>query len=244
VHIIPVLDLLGETVVRGVAGNRGEYRPLVSRLTASSHPLAVAIALRDQFGWNRFYVADLDAILHGRPNLQTLAELRQAGFELWVDAGFADGESLAPLAAAGVDTFILGLETWRGPRELARLCRTQPAEQFLFSLDLRGGVPLAASSDWDLSSPMALARQLDDCGIRRLILLDLADVGVGAGTSTLDLARQIRQQRPDLELITGGGVRHVADLLQLRELGVSGALVASALHDERITAADLRENGF
>jgi phosphoribosylformimino-5-aminoimidazole carboxamide ribotide isomerase len=244
VHIIPVLDLLGGTVVRGVAGNRGEYRPLVSRLVKSSHPLAVASALRAQFGWNRFYVADLDAILHGRPNLQTLAELRQKGFELWVDAGFADIESLAPLAAAGVDTFILGLETWQGPGELARVCRAQPAEQLLFSLDLRGGVPLAACSDWDLSSPIALVRQLEDCGIRRLILLDLADVGVGAGTSTLDLARQVRQRFPGLELITGGGVRHVADLVQLRELGIRGALVASALHDERITAADLHQHGF
>lgn len=243
-HIIPVLDLLGGTVVRGVAGNRGEYRPLVSRLVESSHPLTVANALRNRFGWSRFYVADLDAILHGQPNLQTLAELRREGFELWVDAGFADGESLVPLAAAGVDTFILGLETWRGPGELARLCRTRPVEQLLFSLDLRGGVPLVASSDWDLSSPIALVRQLDDCGIRRLILLDLADVGVGAGTSTLDLARQVRQRFPDLGLITGGGVRHVADLVQLRELGVGGALVASALHDERITAADLHQHGF
>ncbi|MDE2121341.1 MAG: histidine biosynthesis protein, partial [Betaproteobacteria bacterium] len=37
-----------------------------------------------------------------------------------------------------------------------------------------------------------------------------------------------------------GGVRDAADLLELRELGLHGALLASALHDGRLDAAQLR----
>jgi phosphoribosylformimino-5-aminoimidazole carboxamide ribotide isomerase len=42
-----------------------------------------------------------------------------------------------------------------------------------------------------------------------------------------------------LHLVTGGGVRDIADLTRLVELGVQGVLVASALHDGRITREDV-----
>src|SRR5947209_19648396 len=61
-QIIPVLDLMGGRVVRGVAGRRSEYRALTSALTASSKPLDVARAFRLHFGLATLYVADLDAI--------------------------------------------------------------------------------------------------------------------------------------------------------------------------------------
>src|SRR5579872_5647704 len=46
-RIVPVLDLLGGVVVRGVGGRRREYRPVVSRLTPSCDPLDVARAFAD-----------------------------------------------------------------------------------------------------------------------------------------------------------------------------------------------------
>ncbi|MFM8221178.1 MAG: nickel transporter, partial [Planctomycetaceae bacterium] len=44
-QVIPVLDLLGGVVVRGVAGQRDSYRPIVSQLVDGAEPLAVARAL-------------------------------------------------------------------------------------------------------------------------------------------------------------------------------------------------------
>ena len=45
--VLPVLDVLEGVVVRGVAGQRAEYRPLRSRLVESAVPLDVARALRE-----------------------------------------------------------------------------------------------------------------------------------------------------------------------------------------------------
>ena len=42
-QIIPVLDLLGGQVVRGVGGRREAYRPVRSVLTTSSEPRQVAV---------------------------------------------------------------------------------------------------------------------------------------------------------------------------------------------------------
>ena len=42
-RIIPVLDVLGGCVVRGVGGRRDEYRPIVSKLCNSREPPAVTV---------------------------------------------------------------------------------------------------------------------------------------------------------------------------------------------------------
>jgi phosphoribosylformimino-5-aminoimidazole carboxamide ribotide isomerase len=71
-----------------------------------------------------------------------------------------------------------------------------------------------------------------------MIVLDLADVGTGGGTRTLDLCRELKAKHPQIELIAGGGVRNLDDLKRIADAGCSGALVASALHDGRLTRAD------
>ena len=65
-RVIPVIDLMGGQVVRGVAGRRSEYRPVESRIAGDARPATVARAFVDEFGFEAAYVADLDAIVHGR----------------------------------------------------------------------------------------------------------------------------------------------------------------------------------
>jgi hypothetical protein len=65
-RIIPVMDLMAGQVVRGIAGRRAEYRPLVSPLCGSSAPLEVARAFRG-LGFSEMYLADLDAIAGATP---------------------------------------------------------------------------------------------------------------------------------------------------------------------------------
>lgn len=238
-QIIPVLDLLEGVVVRGVAGQRDAYRPIVSRIASSPEPLVVARAFREQFGLTNLYVADLDAILHGRINGNVYAALLADGFQLLVDAGVRDTGIAARLLQAGVDSVVVGLETCAGPQSLDEFCRCIEPERLVFSLDLKAGVPLGDLAAWGTSDPERIASQAVASGIRRLIVLDLAQVGVGGGLSTLDLCRRLLDRFPDLRLITGGGVRHGSDLKDLKDLGIEGVLVASALHDGSITRADL-----
>src|SRR4051794_10424287 len=105
-RILPVLDLLDGVVVRGIAGKRGEYRPICSHLAAGSEPLAIARGFRSHFGLNALYVADLDAILHARPNLAHYRQLADDGFELLVDAGLRETAQAEQLLSAGVRTLI------------------------------------------------------------------------------------------------------------------------------------------
>jgi phosphoribosylformimino-5-aminoimidazole carboxamide ribotide isomerase len=237
--IIPVLDLLKGQVVRGVAGRRQNYRPIASKLTPSAAPLEVAAAFQEHFGLSLLYLADLDAIGGSPPALDIYQALQEKGFHLWVDAGLRLARQAAPLAQAGVEGIIAGLETLAGPEELAQLCDTVGPERLLFSLDLLEGKPLTYSLAWKTDDPMEIAGRAAHYGVRRLIVLDLARVGMSSGPDTEGLCLCLLGMFPELQLITGGGVRNAGDLRRLRQVGLAGVLLASALHDGRLTAADL-----
>ncbi len=136
-RILPVLDVLRNEVVRGIGGRRQAYRPIVSRLTESSHPLKVARAMQGHFGWREFYLADLDAILGAEPAWAIYAALREQGFRLCVDAGVGKMTQACHLADAGIESIVVGLETIAGPAALAEIVRAF-GERIVFSLDLHG----------------------------------------------------------------------------------------------------------
>ena len=236
-RILPVLDLKAGQVVHGIAGRRQEYRPIVSRLTASCHPVDVAKAFQEHFGFGELYVADLDAIAGAPPLLATYAAIRSLGVRLWVDAGIRDLTMARPLADSGVD-IVVGLESV-GPEQLARIRAELGGRRTVFSLDLKEGQPLGDSSMWNGSDAWSIALQAIEMGIERLIVLDVARVGMNSGLGTEEICKRLILAFPQVELLAGGGVRNLADLRRLKTLGVRAALVASALHDGRITAADL-----
>src|SRR5262245_11445903 len=238
-RIIPVLDIKEGKVVGGMAGRRQAHGPVVSRLTQSALPLDVASAFRMHFGLNELYVADLDAIAGSPPATPIFTTLRADGFRLWVDAGVRDVVDTLPLAAAGLEGIVVGLETVRGPAVLESLCLKLGSERLIFSLDLKHGKHLRGSSVWEDADDWSIAAEAVARGVRRLMVLDLARVGVNEGMGTEGLCARLVRAFPEVEVTAGGGVRDVADLRRLRELGVSGVLMASALHDGRVSRGDL-----
>ena len=236
--VLPVLDVLNSQVVRGVAGHRENYRPIISKLTASNDPLSVARAVRDAFGFDQFYLADLDGILHQKPNFDLYRLLTADRFQLLVDAGVREpSDTLKIQGDAGIHV-VVGLETCRSPENLARIVAC--TSNVTFSLDLQNGIPRFSedASGWSRELD-EIVRQVDLANVSSIIVLDLSDVGMGTGGSTDSLCRSIRHEFPGVQLITGGGVRSRDDLIRLSKLGVDGVLVASALHDGRLVRRDL-----
>jgi uncharacterized protein related to proFAR isomerase len=121
----------------------------------------------------------------------------------------------------------------------SRKASTHPTKQHLaFSIDLRDGELVGDWQTWglrDKRDAVGLARMVTQIGCHHLIVLDLARVGTASGCGTDDLLRMIRAEFTEIELIAGGGVKSWEDIDRLGECGVDAVLVASALHDGRIT---------
>jgi phosphoribosylformimino-5-aminoimidazole carboxamide ribotide isomerase len=247
VQIIPVIDLKDGVVVRGVAGQRELYRPVESVLGCGATPKGVADAYVRHFGFHSVYVADLDAIAGAEPNRDTYRAIASAGLRLLVDAGTNRVERAASFIDSSpdgdwYDGVVIGLESVCSERDLPLLSAAIGAERAVFSLDLKNGRPLTDLSAWRAAEPIELVDAAVDAGIKRVIVLDLANVGIGQGVSVRGLCTLIRSRYPQLEIAAGGGVRGPEDLLELAAVGCDAALVASALHDGRLSTADI--SGF
>lgn len=238
-QIIPVLDLMDGRVVRGIAGRRETYAPIQSPLVDSSSPIDVASAFRREFGLNRLYVADLDAITNNTPQWEVMQDLTAERFHLLVDAGLREAARAERLLRCGVSQVVAALETLPGPQSLCELLSRVGSERVVFSLDLMDGRPLGELSAWQSNDAPSIARCAIDLGVTSLIVLDLSSVGVGRGVPTRALCERLRREHPQVALISGGGVRNRADLIELHQAGIGGALVASALHDGRIGREDI-----
>jgi phosphoribosylformimino-5-aminoimidazole carboxamide ribotide isomerase len=236
-RVIPVLDLKDGVVVHGVKGERERYQPVVSVLTDVAAPLAVAQAFSDKLSLHEFYIADLDAIQRRGHHQTIIARLAQS-WTLMVDAGVSDVQGVLKLLAIGASQAIIGAETLSGWDALEAIFAEVPAHQLVFSLDMHAGQVISRSLQLANLNPLKVLERLQHMGWKQVILLDLARVGAGTGVDRTLIA-EARRRYSELTLLVGGGVRDMADLRDLESLGVSGVLVATALHQGNITANDL-----
>jgi phosphoribosylformimino-5-aminoimidazole carboxamide ribotide isomerase len=225
--VVPVIDLMAGEVVHARRGDRSNYRPLESKLTPSSEPIAIVAALLALAPFDTLYVADLDAILrrgHHRDVLDRIqAEFPALG--LWLDAGFDAPEALAPWSHAR-RTPVIGSESVASLEAFAAMRTAAP--EALLSLDTRGDRRLGPADLFDMPALWP----------ERVIVMTLDKVGAGDGPS-LDGVRQTLDRAPGRHLIAAGGVRDASDLERLEALGVHAVLVATAIHDGTLDRAAL-----
>ena len=228
-QLIGVVDLKGGRAVHARGGVRDHYLPVASIAGSpiDGDPLAAARAYVDRFGVTTLYVADLDAIAGAAMNTKVLAALAAIA-PLWIDGGISSPARARQAIEHGAAVAVVGLETLTSFDALSATCAAVGGQRIAFSLDLRAGVPLAAS-DLPGASPEVIAARAADAGAGRIIVIDLARVGAGTGPD-VDLLARVHAAIPATPLFAGGGIRHARDLARLAGAGCAGALVASALH--------------
>lgn len=225
--IIPVLDLKHGKVVRARAGDRGSYQPIVTPLSPTSEAIDVLQGLQSLTPFSTVYIADLDAITgegdHGGVLRALQAEAPRV--EFWLDGGLRSAGDARAAAPAGM-TPVLGSESLANAEELARASALLGAGKIVVSLDYRGG---------RFMGPIEI-EQHPHLWPDRIILMTLDRVGTGTGPD-FDALAGLVQRAEGRRVFAAGGVRSEDDLARLQAIGVSGVLVATALHDGRLSTA-------
>lgn len=222
--IIPVIDLLNGKVVHAKYGNRAQYQPLQSPLVDSCEPLAVAAALLARYPCQHLYIADLNAIQripgHHLEVIQQIAH-QHPDVSLWVDAGIASQQDLERWSGHHFN-LILGSENFSTLDNFLEIC-TQLHQPFILSLDF---MPHGYQGPPELIENTRYWP-------KKVILMTLAKVGSDTGVD-VELLQRFASYANEFELFAAGGVRDSTDLKCLKETGIQGALVASALHNGKI----------
>lgn len=228
-QIIPVIDLLNGHAVHAVRGDRHNYHPLQSGLCGSSEPLQVLAALLRLYPFDCLYIADIDAIEQRGSHQDLILQIRHhyPMLDVWLDCGLTTMQQATSWQQAGV-RLIIGSESMT---DLAHylLLKQALVGQHLLSLDF---------SAKGFRGPAAIL-EAPACWPEHIIAMTLAQVGSHSGPDYARLEKLLPVSGH--KLYAAGGIRGVDDLLRLQSMGVSGALVASALHAGRLDGEALHQ---
>jgi phosphoribosylformimino-5-aminoimidazole carboxamide ribotide isomerase len=226
-EVIPVIDLKDGLVVHARMGMRSGYAPIETPLSPTSRPTDVARGLLSIFPFKKFYVADLNAIENKGNNQEALERLSVEFPQLvfWVDAGISNVHQAECWLEAGLGHLVLGSETQRDSKLIRFLCRNNHT---ILSLDFRGDTFLG---------PASLLNEPDIWPID-VIVMTLARVGSASGPD-MNWLTTIKSRAANRKVYAAGGVRDAHDLALLAQAKIVGALVATSLHNGKLTGAQI-----
>jgi len=240
--VIPVIDVLNGVAVHGIRGERERYQPLKSTLCRSADPLDIALTF-ESLEFSSLYLADLDAILGKSANFNIYRQIMtQTRLDLMVDAGIADITKAKKVLATEVSKIVIGSETLNSLDFLGQAVKAFGEDKVVVSIDLKKGKVLSVSEAIASMDAVSFAQKLRKIGINQIIFLDLDRVGTEHGIN-LALLRSVLE-KTGVEVLVGGGIRSLQELEKLRKLGVSGALVATILHNGKLEVDELKSAGF
>lgn len=231
-HIIPVIDLLNGVVVHAKQGQRHQYQPIQSSLTASAKPLDIVKAFSDIYPFDTLYIADLNAIQHlpdqlgdHRPIIDHILGAFP-NLTIWIDAGFQQASDVQSWHHPRIRS-VIGTENMRDMDDYLAIAQTF-SEDIVLSLDFMPN---------GYQGPDALIRDHQDWP-QEVIVMTLNQVGSQSGVDVTTLGK-ITQIANKQHIYAAGGVRNMQDLVQLSAMHVHGALIASALHSKHIIGTDV-----
>ena len=222
--IIPVIDLLNNEVVRGIAGNRAHYQPINTPLCQSSHPVDVITAFLQRAAFDTIYIADLNALRGNTPSVAMICALFEhfPTLKFWLDGGFKTRSDFEPYVPHPGFVPILATETIKSVTQYQTLISALGAYNCVLSLDHKAG-PIGLEA---LFAEPALWPQ-------HVIVMSLDDVGRDSGPN-FELIARYQKISKATQIVAAGGVRNDADLAHLDKQGVSAVLVASAIHSGKL----------
>ncbi|MSP99358.1 MAG: nickel transporter [Methylotenera sp.] len=231
-QIIPVIDLLDGVVVHAKKGKRQHYQAIQSQLSATSKPLDIVSALLALYPFTQLYIADLNAIQKTRASVSTNYNVIEAislhfpQLSIFLDAGIKSQTELNTWQKLNV-RLVIGSENFTQIDRYRSLNHHQ--QPFILSLDFfphgyQGPAELLTNTDyWP----------------QDVIVMSLAHVGANQGVNQ-GLLAEIISRAKYFNIYAAGGIRDAADLIMLKQLGVTGALVATALHQQKISSQDIK----
>ncbi|MDC9729210.1 MAG: HisA/HisF-related TIM barrel protein [Methyloprofundus sp.] len=217
-QIIPVIDIKSGHAVLAKQGQRKNYQPLSTALCSFSEPAAVIEAYLNIWNFKTLYIADIDSLMGTGNNTACINTLFKTfpEIEFMVDCGVIK-PNYQPLKNTQ-HIPVLGTESF----DSSALKSLE--KNFILSLDF--------ATD-NLEMGKSILYNSPELWPKKLIIMTLALVGKNCGAD-LQKIKHYLQHYPNHNFIAAGGIRDLNDVMQLKNLGIQQALVASALHNRQI----------
>ena len=236
--LLPAIDLRGGRVVRLEQGAFDRER------TYGDDPAEAARSFAaDGARW--IHVVDLDGARSGaRTDEDTLRAVIDAaqdagqGTRIQAAGGIRDEGAAREVLAAGAARVVLGTSALRDADLVATLIDRHGPAAIAVALDVRDGRALGDGWVEDAGGPDVddAVERLAEAGVATFVVTAIARDGLLGGPDLDLLGRVLASTRA--AVIASGGIATVADLVAVRDLGCSGAIVGRALYEGRFTVPE------
>jgi len=229
--LLPAVDVADGQAVRLVQGELGTE-------TSYGSPLDAALAWQEQ-GAEWIHLVDLDAAFGKGSNRELLKEVTaKLDVKVELSGGIRDDESLNNALATGAARINLGTAALEDPEWTAKVI-AQHGDKIAIGLDVRGRNLAARGWTKEGGELIETLQRLDRDNAARYVVTDVTKDGTLQGPNTA-LLREILDytKKP---VIASGGIAQLSDIAELRQLtniGVEGAIVGKALYAQKFTLKD------
>ncbi|MGC8967099.1 MAG: 1-(5-phosphoribosyl)-5-[(5-phosphoribosylamino)methylideneamino]imidazole-4-carboxamide isomerase [Thermus sp.] len=232
-RLIPAVDLKSGKAVRLLEGDP-------ARATIYGDPVEAALRFQEE-GAGLLHLVDLDRALGTGENREAIRRIARAlSIPFQLAGGIRSLEALREALALGAGRAVVGTAAVKDPGLLARMLEEAGPERLAVALDARGlEVVVAGWRERTALSALDLLRTWAGMGVRTVIYTDVRRDGTLRGLD-LEAVARVREAWP-FELIAGGGIASLEDVLALKRLGVEGALLGKALYEGRVRLPELLE---
>lgn len=228
--LIPALDLMDGSPVRLSQGD------FTARTTYSAQPRA-ALENYAGAGAELAHVVDLDGAKAREPRQHELIASMTDVMPLQVAGGFRTCEQVGRMLDAGAARVVIGSLALSKPSAFIEILNCFGVVRITLALDVKldNGNPVVMTAGWTENSGRSIHDVLDDFpSVSHLLVTDVDRDGMLDGPN-LDLYRNLVRRFPSIAVQASGGVASLADLDELNDIGVSGAIVGKAIWDGRFT---------
>ena len=229
--LLPAVDVSDGQAVRLVQGELGTE-------TSYGSPLDAALAWQEQ-GAEWIHLVDLDAAFGKGSNRELLKEVTaKLDIKVELSGGIRDDESLNNALATGAARINLGTAALENPDWTAKVI-AQHGDKIAIGLDVRGRNLAARGWTKEGGELIETLQRLDKDNAARYVVTDVTKDGTLQGPNTA-LLREILDytKKP---VIASGGIAQLSDIAELRQLtniGVEGAIVGKALYAQKFSLRD------
>ncbi len=229
--IYPAIDIKDGRCVRLVQGKFTDVT------VYSDHPVEMAMKF-EQLGAGYLHVVDLDGARLGEPqNIAAISEMAvKVGIPLQMGGGIRSIEMIEIILCKGIQRVILGTSAVKNP-ELVKKAVNSFGSSLAVGIDAKDG--MVAIEGWAKTSEftaIGFARKMEELGAKTIIYTDISRDGMLTGPNLKAMEDMVKAV--GIEVIASGGVTNIQDIKNLKEIGVSGAIVGKALYTGDI---DLKE---
>jgi len=239
VRIIPAIDLRDGNCVRLFKGDFDKTTHY------SSNPAAIGKRF-SELAVSDLHIVDLDGARTGSQENRDIVEAiaAETALEVQLGGGIRTRADLEHWRKIGVARCVIGSVAIRNPETVYGWFDTFGRDAIVLALDVKvsaDGVPNLTTHGWTEDSTVSLWECLDayiERGALHVLCTDVARDGAMRGPN-FALYEETLLRYPELQLQASGGVRHRADLEQLRDIGVPASITGRALLDGEITADEV-----